>query len=122
VLPDSKRLAELMISIKAEYSPFLQLGMDMLKRLRCHDPILSELLLRDNVMQAVQYARDNAILDKLAPSQFLLAAQMSGDPLIFYNTFRFMEQRNYYLHGTRQFQQNEGCDQFVDYFNRLFPQ
>lgn len=122
VFSDSRRMAELMISLSAEYPPFMQLGMDMLKRLKCHDLVLFELLKRSNIMGAVMYVRDNSLLNKLIPGQFLRVAQSSGDSVLFYNTFRFMEQRNYYLHGSRNFQQSEDCDSFVEQFNRLFPE
>lgn len=94
VIPDSKPLACLLLSLESAYEPALQLAMDMLHRLRnSADEICEVLLSKGLVVNAVKYAAANN-LDHLPVRKFLEAASQNEDKSVFFNVFQSFEVKN----------------------------
>jgi len=56
----------------------------------------------------------------LLPREFLKAAEATKDSHVFYSTYKFFEQRNLILRNDRKFEINDGCDEYVKEFEKLF--
>ncbi|CAF0782953.1 unnamed protein product [Brachionus calyciflorus] len=121
VLSDSKPLACLLLSIQSTYSAANQLALDMLKRLGTANEEIIDVLLSSNlVLSALRFAVQTGIVDDLNPGKFLETAKDLEDPAIYYETFKFFEERNMRLRGTPYFKIDENCDFYVQHFNQLF--
>lgn len=121
VLSDSKPLACLLLSIQSNYPAANQLAMDMLKRLGTANEEIIDVLLSNNlVLPALRFAIQMKSDDQLIPGKFLETAKSMNDPAIYYETFKFFEERNVKLRGTPNFRLDENCDFYVEYFNQLF--
>lgn len=121
VFSDSKPLACLLLSIQSNYPAANQLAMDMLKRLGTANEEIIDVLLSNNlVLPALRFAIQIKSDDQLVPGKFLETAKSINDPAIYYETFKFFEERNIKLKGTPNFRKDENCDFYVDYFNKLF--
>ncbi len=94
VIPDSKPLACLLLSLESAYLPALQLATDMLYRLRNSAEEICEVLLSKGlVVLAVRFAAENN-LDHIPVRKFLEAALHDGDESVFFNVFQHFEKRN----------------------------
>ncbi len=93
VIPDSKPLACLLLSLESAYAPALQLATDMLHRMRNSAEEICEVLLsKQLVVPAVRYAAE-ANLDHVPVRKFLEAALQTGDEAVFLNVFQYFEGR-----------------------------
>ncbi len=70
-------------------------------------------------MEAIRVARERNHLKKLQPKLLLDAVLESRDDLLFYNVYKFLEQRNIYLYQTPKFNPKEDCDSHVRHFQVL---
>ncbi|XP_076061105.1 regulator of MON1-CCZ1 complex protein bulli [Oratosquilla oratoria] len=121
VLADSKPLACLLLSLVGVYSAGQQLSLDMLCRLNtAHDEIIEVLLSRNQVTNALRYARSVGLAETVSARKFLEAAMLSGDAQVFYSTFTFFALRNSRLRGSPSFAKGEHCEVYLDHFKKLF--
>jgi hypothetical protein len=69
---------------------------------------------------AIQFVREQGVLRDVVPAKFLQAAWASCDLQLFYNVYKFMEQRNIYLHNRTSLQGEAGCEVFMQHFSKHF--
>ncbi|KAF0295090.1 Regulator of MON1-CCZ1 complex [Amphibalanus amphitrite] len=118
---DSKPLACLLLSLQSVYPAAEQMALDMLKRLgNANEEIIEVMLARNDVTAALRYARANEMVSGLSARKILDVAMNSGDPDLFYTTFKFFEERNYRTKGKVDFAPGEHCELYVRHFNQLF--
>ena len=68
----------------------------------------------------MRFAIQMGLADQLNAAKFLETAKDLNDPLIFYEVFKFFEERNVRLRGTPNFRKDELCDVYVQYFLSLY--
>ncbi|GAM28434.1 hypothetical protein SAMD00019534_116100 [Acytostelium subglobosum LB1] len=110
VVEDSKIIAYKLLSLGASYPPALQLSMDMFKRLRMPDLIISTLLEKNQVLLALRFMR-NANM-KNDPELFLRHASEQNDDVLFYTVYKFFEESS----------QMDNCEKYVKLYNDKFNQ
>lgn len=121
VLSDSKPLACLLLSIQSTYPAANQLALDMLKRLGTANEEIIDVLLSNNlVLSALRFGIQIGLESTLMPGKFLETAKELDDPLVYFETFKFFEERNRKLRGTPNFNQEENCEAYVQHFFNLF--
>jgi len=121
VVADSKPLACLLLSLEGVYPASLQLALDMLKRLSTANDLIVEVLLnKQKVIPALRFVQSYGRSDSVQARKFLDIAMRTGDKDVFYSVFKFFEERNYRLKGTFEFDTNEMCSMYVDYFKSVF--
>lgn len=121
VLTDSKPLACLLLGLQETYSPSNQLALDMLKRLgTANEEIVDVLLSKGLILSALRFSIEMGLSDQLNPAKFLETAKDINDPLIYYEVFKFFEQRNIMLRGNPSFRKDEQCEVYVQHFINLF--
>jgi hypothetical protein len=121
VLSDSKPLACLLLSIESTYAASNQLALDMLKRLgTANEEICDVLLSKGLILSALRFAIQMGLDESLMPGKFLETAKDLNDPQIYYEVFKFFEERNLRLRNTRAFKSDDNCDIYVRHFSSLF--
>eukprot|EP00039_Didymoeca_costata_P020054 m.339883 g.339883 ORF g.339883 m.339883 type:complete len:665 (+) comp19022_c0_seq1:117-2111(+) len=123
VVNDSKHVACLLLSLEGTYPPAFQLALDMLKRLATANEDICDVLISKNLLlPALRFLRGLGpeAVASVSPRRFLEAAESTKDPSLFYTVFTFFEQRNVALRKRPEFAPGEGCDEYVNHFNRLF--
>ena len=121
VLPDSKELAALLLSIEKEYKPAYYLALDILKRLQNAREEITELLLsKQQVIPAIRYLESIDASDSASPRKFLKAALDTGDNMTFYTVYMMFEKRNVRLRKQPGFAPGEQCDVYEQHFNKVF--
>jgi hypothetical protein len=121
VLSDSKTLACMLLSIESTYPVANQLALDMLKRMGNSDEdIIDVMLSKCLVLPAIRYASQVGLADTIMACKFLETAKDASNPLIYFEVYRFFEERNIRLHRTATFKSDENCDIYVKHFNSLF--
>jgi regulator of MON1-CCZ1 complex len=121
VLSDSKALACLLLSIQSTYPAANQLALDMLKRLgTAQDEICDVLLSEGLVLSALRFGIQCGLGDDLHPGKFLETAKNLNDEFIFYDVFKYFEERNIRLRNTPIFKSEDNCDIYVRHFTNLF--
>ncbi len=121
VLSDSKPLACLLLSIESTYAASNQLALDMLKRLgTANEEICDVLLSKGLILSALRFATQMSLDETLMPGKFLETAKELNDPHIYYEVFKFFEERNMRLRNTLSFKSDENCDVYVKHFESLF--
>ena len=121
VLPDSKELAALLLSIEKEYQPAYYLALDILKRTHNAKEDITELLLsKQQIIPAIRYLESIDALDSASPRKFLKAAFDTGDNMTFYTVYMMFQKRNIRLRKQPGFAPGEQCDIYEQHFNKLF--
>jgi hypothetical protein len=121
VLSDSKPLACLLLGLQETYSPSNQLALDMLKRLgTANEEIVDVLLSKELILSALRFAIQMGLADELNAAKFLETAKESNDLAVYYEVFKFFEERNVRLRGTPNFKKEEFCDVYVAHFINMF--
>jgi hypothetical protein len=121
VLSDSKPLACLLLSIQSTYPAANQLALDMLKRLgTANEEIVDVLLSNSLVISAIRFAIQVGIGDQLNAGKFLETAMQLGDNHIYYEIYKFFENRNFRLRSDSAFRPEENCDVYVKHFENNF--
>ena len=121
VISDSKPLSCLLLSLENVYKPAGQLALDMLSRLgSATDEICEILLSKKMILPALKYVTHNG-LDSIPARKFLAISVEMEDKLIFYSVYKYFEQRNLQLRGTKKFTPSDRCQTYVDKFYELFP-
>ncbi|KND04868.1 uncharacterized protein SPPG_00567 [Spizellomyces punctatus DAOM BR117] len=93
VVQDSIAVARLLLSKSAEYGPYQQLGLDMLKRMNANDDVVDILISRGQVLDALRFALSRNCLRTVSVTGILDSALASGDKTLFLNTFRCLEEQ-----------------------------
>jgi hypothetical protein len=120
-LSDSKPLALLLIGFQSHYPAGSQLGLDMLKRLGSENKEIVEILLaNEQVIPAIRYAQSVGLGDEISAKKFLETTVKLNDHLVFYNVFKYFEDRNVKLRGSPLFKPDEDCDSFTKHFLENF--
>ncbi|KAJ4460430.1 putative MIC1 protein [Paratrimastix pyriformis] len=128
VVTDEPHVACKLLALEKEYPPAYQMALDMLSRLGQPGFIVSAMLSRDEVIDALRLLRHYATvnpqsnINHIKSREFLSAAFHSGDRAKFYNVFRFFEARNYALRGNPSFVESDGCGEYVRAFREWFGQ
>ncbi|KAL7298757.1 hypothetical protein TKK_0008504 [Trichogramma kaykai] len=123
VVPDSKPLACLLLSLENHYPAALQLALDMLKRLgNAHEEMVEVLLSKGQILPALRYISGVGMVDQACSRKFLEVAESANDPILFYSVYKFFEQRNLRLHNSTGFPKSERCQPYVQHFQHLFLQ
>eukprot|EP01136_Pigoraptor_vietnamica_P006503 Opistho-1_new@39515 len=121
VVSDSKQVAFTLLSLESVYPPAYQLALDILKRLNTATAeIVDVLLARKQILQALRYVRSQGGEASISARQFLEPAANSNDAILFYNVFRFFEQRNVRLRKVPGFVEADKCDDIVEKFKAMF--
>mmetsp|Transcript_36257 Transcript_36257/g.85934 ORF Transcript_36257/g.85934 Transcript_36257/m.85934 type:complete len:652 (+) Transcript_36257:212-2167(+) len=125
VIQDSLSVAQRLLALEVAYKPALQLALDMLHRLKAHQDLLEALLSRGMVVQAVQYAKDNAPQVKLVPGRLLGAARECEDADVFFVAFRFLQGEMQGQHASHKraapsFLPEDDCADHIAYYERVF--
>mmetsp|Transcript_14140 Transcript_14140/g.34464 ORF Transcript_14140/g.34464 Transcript_14140/m.34464 type:complete len:963 (-) Transcript_14140:59-2947(-) len=123
VLLDSKPFALALIALEDEYEAAYQLGLDMMYRLGAFPEMMRVLLRRNQVMQALQLVTHNSTVFRepdLRPRDFLRTALEIGRSATFFTAYRFFQARNQALRGSPVFLPEDGCDAYVQVFERNF--
>ena len=121
VLPDSKELAALLLSIENDYQPAHYLALDILKRLQNAKEEITELLLSNQqIIPAIRYLESIDALDSASPRKFLQAALDTGDNMTFYTVYMLFQKRNVRLRKQPGFAPGEQCDFYEQHFNKVF--
>ena len=93
----------------------------MLKRLgTANEEICDVLLSKGLVLSALRFSIQMGFSDHLVPGKFLETAKDLNDALIYFEVFKFFEDRNIRLRGTPAFKTEENCDIFVKHYNEIF--
>lgn len=71
-------------------------------------------------MSALRFAIQLGLADELNAAKFLETAKDLSDPLIYYEVFKFFEERNIRLRGNPNFRKDELCETYVEHFMSLF--
>ena len=122
ILSDSQHLACSLLSLESVYPPAYQLALDMLKRLAtASDSIIEVLLSKKQLLTAVRFIQCVGLVDQVSARKFLDVARSTDCPMTFFAVFRFFEQRNLRLRGNSKFIAGEHCEEYVQYFQSLFP-
>ncbi|KAF6029890.1 C18orf8 [Bugula neritina] len=123
VMADSKHLACLLLSLQNVYPPAFQIALDMLKRLgTAHDEIVEVFLSKHQVLTAIRYLRSVGLANQMQPRKFLSVAKESGDPDIFYTTYKYFEDINVKQRNTTSFAPGDHCEEYQHHFSVLFCQ
>lgn len=121
VLTDSKTLACMLLSLEETYSATHQLALDMLKRLNtANEEIVDVLLSKGLILSALRFANEKSFADNLNPAKFLETAKDQNDPFVYYEVFKFFEERNLRLRNNPSFRKDENCEAYVQHFMSLF--
>jgi hypothetical protein len=132
IVKDSNRIAKLLITVSSSSSTpnttkefLFSFGLDMLNRLEKYDQVIELLLSRGRLLECISFVRGKGLLKFISPKQFFDRIERNEDgeiqdELMFYNIFRFMEQRNIFLHNSSKFNENEGVGEYVALFNLKF--
>ena len=104
VLTPSKPLACLLLSLQPHYPHATQLALDMFHLLQVSsEHIIDILLSRFDIFRALRFIQNNGNPELISAKKFLEVALASGDDQLFFNVFRFFEQRNFRLRGSPTF-------------------
>ncbi|EFA86648.1 colon cancer-associated Mic1-like domain-containing protein [Heterostelium album PN500] len=89
VIEDSENIAYKLLSISETYPPALQLSLDMFKRLKMPNVIISTLLEKKQVLLALRFMRSTKT--KYNVDEFLKHASLQGDDTLFFtvNKYRY---------------------------------
>ena len=121
VLSDSKPLACLLLSIQSTYPAANQIALDMLKRLgTANEEIVDVLLSQGLILSALKFGILMGLGDTLNPGKFLETAKDLNDSFIYYEVFKYFEERNMRLRGNPNFRSDEMCEAYVRHFMSLF--
>ncbi|UYV72700.1 C18orf8 [Cordylochernes scorpioides] len=121
IFSDSKMLACFLLSLQKVYPPSYQLGIDMLLRLdKSNEEVIDFLLSQNQILQALQFIRTIGNVDTVSPRKFLDIAKKTNDSALFFSVFRFFQQRNLRLRGSKNFEPGEHCETYVKHFESLF--
>jgi len=72
------------------------------------------------VLSALRFGIQCGLGDSLNPGKFLETAKQLNDDFIYYDVFKYFEDRNVRLRNTAAFKQDENTDVYVRHFNSLF--
>lgn len=80
-----------------------QTALDMLRKISANEIIIEVLLESGHVIDALRIAKTLPNSESISARKYLEAAQKSGSPNIFYNVFKFFQQRNLKQRGKVEF-------------------
>ena len=86
------------------------------------DQLFMTALLFPQVLTAIRYLRSVGLADGLQPRKFLSVAKDSGDPDLFYITYRFFEDINISKRKDPRFLPTDHCNEYEQHFAVLFDQ
>uniref|UniRef100_T1GGT8 Mic1 domain-containing protein n=1 Tax=Megaselia scalaris TaxID=36166 RepID=T1GGT8_MEGSC len=100
---ETKSMACFLLSY-SKLSPIInQTALDMLRKISANEIILEVLLEHGQVIDALRIAKSLPNSDSISARKYLEAAQKSGDANIFYNVFKYFQQRNLKQRGKVDF-------------------
>lgn len=74
------------------------------------------------VLTAIRYLRSVGLANQMQPRKFLSVAKESGDPDIFYTTYKYFEDINVKQRNTTSFAPGDHCEEYQHHFSVLFCQ
>nr|XP_039263750.1 regulator of MON1-CCZ1 complex-like [Styela clava] len=121
LIADSRMIAGYLLSLESSYPPVYQIALDMYKRISTtNDEIVDILLAKHKILEAIRFVKSVSMHDSVSARKFLEAALEADDDLLFYETFKFFEQRNHRLRGKKDFSPGEQCEKFITHYEELF--
>jgi len=121
VIGDSKPVACLLLSLETVYPGARQMALDMMTRLgSATEEIVEILLANSQLIPALNLVKNHGLTDTVSARKFLEAAEDSNDSLVFFNVYKFFEERNRRLRGCSAFGPGDRCDKYVRKFNEVF--
>jgi len=122
VIADSKPVACLLLSLEHAYPGARQLALDMMTRLgTATEEIIEIYLANGQLIPALNLVKNNGLTDTMSARKFLEAASGSEkEEIVFYNVYKFFEERNVRLRGSTTFSKGERCEAFVKKFQELY--
>lgn len=118
ILNESKPLACFLLSLSKVDPVISQMALDMLKRLNANDIIIEILLEQGKIVDAIKLGRLHS--DQLSARKYLEAALRTKNHIMFYTVYNYFQQQNLKTRGSPDFLKNEQCDEFVNYFNKIY--
>ena len=114
IVPDSPRLAALLLSLDDVFPPAAALAKDILRRLgpSANEVVIDRLLQQGELVTACRFIRQQQLLAYPA-FPLLRAASACDDKQTFATVFSFLLQRNEVWRGSAAFLPEDGCDEFV---------
>ena len=85
-----------------------------------NEEIVDVLLSQGLILSALKFGALMGLSDTLNPGKFLETAKDLNDPLIYYEVFKYFEERNMRLRGNPNFRSDEMCEAYVKHFMGLF--
>lgn len=121
VIADSKPVACLLLSLENAYPGARQLALDMMTRLgTATEEIIEIYLANAQLIPALNLIKSHGLTDTMSARKFLEAASENEDSIVFYNVYKFFEERNVRLRGSPMFSKGERCETFVKKFEELY--
>jgi len=121
VIADSKPVACLLLSLENAYPGARQLALDMMTRLgTATEEIIEIYLANAQLIPALNLIKSHGLTDTMSARKFLEAASANDDSIVFYNVYKFFEERNVRLRGSPKFSKGERCETFVKKFEELY--
>ena len=72
------------------------------------------------ILKLLLLVKTHGLTDTVSARKFLEAAEDSNDSLVFFNVYKFFEERNRRLRGCSAFGPGDRCDKYVRKFNEVF--
>lgn len=85
-----------------------------------NDEICDVLLSEGLVLSALRFGIQRGMGDALSAGKFLEAAMHLNDDFVFYDVFKYFEERNSRLRNSPLFRADEHCEIYLRHFNNLF--
>ncbi|KAL2914368.1 hypothetical protein HK105_206140 [Polyrhizophydium stewartii] len=92
VLSPSQPLARLLMDFVPTFEPFAEIVVEMLSGLGADGELLSFMVSRGELLRAIKHAIDRGLVHHISPAVLLEAAYSSGNPTVFLNIYRALEE------------------------------
>ncbi|XP_055382845.1 regulator of MON1-CCZ1 complex isoform X2 [Condylostylus longicornis] len=118
LIMESKPIACFLLSHSNVHPIITQTALDMLKKINATEFILEVLLEQGKIVDALKILKSlpGNSAETIPARKYLEAAKSTKDPLVFYATFKYFQQRNLKLR-----ENIEPLNNYVQHFNKLFP-
>lgn len=84
------------------------------------EEIIEIYLANAQLIPALNLIKSHGLTDTMSARKFLEAASANDDSIVFYNVYKFFEERNVRLRGSPKFSKGERCETFVKKFEELY--
>ncbi|KAJ3391203.1 hypothetical protein HDU92_009158 [Lobulomyces angularis] len=117
IIEDSLEVANLLTK-DIDNNVLWHTGFDMIKRIGAHKLVVQNLLRKQQVIEALNYAKSKNCLSMISALTFLDASFNDGDKTLFYTTYRCLEE--FGMIFTHSGVPSPGLDRYISIFRELF--